>query len=111
MVAKDNKPTDIESELIQKMTDMCDRFDKKETKSFLSQLLDSAPSVFITICGIAIAFYVYVNVEINKINQQISYDTKQISDMMKIFIDIREDIKGLDRRLYQLEIKIQNLPK
>jgi RNA processing factor Prp31 len=104
------QPQDIESELIQKMSDMCDRMDNKDKKSFLSQLLDSAPSVFITIVGLAVTFYIYVNVEIAKIQQTSTYQDKHISDIVKLLGDLKEDIKGVDRRLYSLELKA-NQPK
>lgn len=105
MPPKEKQSQDIESELIQKMSEMCDLMEKKDKKSFLSQLLDSAPSVFITIVGIAITFYIYVNIEISKINQQIEYQNKSIVEIHKILSEVREDIKGVERRLFSLEAK------
>lgn len=102
MSPKDRQPQDIESELIQKMSEL---LEKKEEKSFFSQLFNSAPSIFITVVGIAVTFYIYVNVELSKIQQNSIFQDRHAAELVKIIAELREDIKGLERRLYSLELK------
>jgi len=106
MSQKEKEPQDIESELIQKMSSMIANMEAQNKKNFFAQLLDSAPSIFITIVGVSISFYMYVNIELNKITQRLDYRAAEIAEIQKNVREIKEELRGFDRRLYSNELKV-----
>jgi 3-dehydroquinate dehydratase len=98
---------DVESQLIQKMSEMCEKIDNK---GFFGKLIESAPSIFITLCGIAIGFYVYVQIELSNLQTRETFRELKISEMNKMLIDVKSDLQSIERKILNIEYSLRTNP-
>lgn len=97
---------DIESQLIQKMSEISDKL--SNDKGFFSKLIDSAPSIFVSLFGVSIMFYIYVQVELSNLQNRESFREQRIAEMVKTMNEIKQDLTAIERKLLTIELQLRN---